>query len=79
MPCLSRPRLGRHVVGGVLAPLAAGIHEEAENFGIVVPMSPQNVEGSASCQFAEFPAVTRDAKERVGDTTAFLKNNRDVE
>jgi len=64
---------------GVLAPLAAGIHEEAENFGMLVPISPQNVEGSASCQFAEFPAVTRDAKESVGDITAFLKNNRDVE
>ena len=55
------------VVGGGLAPLAGGIHEEAEIFGMVVPVSRKNVEGCASRQFTEFPAVTRDAEEGVGD------------
>ena len=55
------------VVGGGLAPLAGGIHEEAEIFGMVVPVSRQNVEGCASRQFTEFPAVTRDPQEGVGD------------
>ena len=55
------------VVGGGLAPLAGGIHEEAENFGMVVPVSRKNIEGGAPCQFTEFPAVTRDPQEGVGD------------
>jgi len=55
------------VVGGGLAPLAGGIHEEAEIFGMVIPVSRENVEGGAPCQFAEFSAVTRDPQERVGD------------
>ena len=55
------------VVGGGLAPLAAGIHEQAEIFGMVVPVSRQNIEGRAPRQFTEFPAVTRDPQEGVGD------------
>ena len=55
------------VVGRGLAPLAGGIHEEAEIFGMVVPVSRLNVEGCASRQFTEFPVVTRDPLEGVGD------------
>lgn len=55
------------VVGGGLAPLAGRIHEQAENFGMVVPVSRENIEGRAPRQFAEFPAVTRDSQEGVGD------------
>lgn len=55
------------VVGGGLAPLAGGIHDEAEIFGVVVPVARQNIERCAPGQFAEFPAVTRDPEERIGD------------
>ena len=63
----SRARAWSDVVGGGLAPLAAGIHEQAEIFGMVVPVSRQNIEGRAPRQFTEFPAVTRDPEERIGD------------
>lgn len=55
------------VVGGGLALLAAGIHEEAEIFGMVVPVSRQNVEGGAAGQFAQLAAVACDPQNRVRD------------
>ncbi len=48
------------VVGGGLAPLVGGIHEEAEISGMVFPVSRHNVEGRAPRQFPELPAVAPD-------------------